>query len=305
MSPLDATIERGLAFLVRDALKWKEEHACVSCHHASMVVWSLREAKLRGHRVDEPVLAELSNWVAESGDGNVGTPRPESVPNALYEKAALFALALAIDPAPDVKMQEGVKRYLATIREDQNENGSWSSWPETRPPIFSNSDEGATIIAALALQPAAVAGDESAKHAVDRAASWLASIPVSDDAQARALRLVLWHKLGRPAEECQPLVEQIKQHQQADGGWRQTPDRPCDAWATGQALYALAVAGVPHDDTAIVRGQEFLRTTQREDGSWEMVSRPTKPDDTSKPGPIPITGAGSAWGVLGLVRSSR
>jgi hypothetical protein len=46
-----AAIDRGLAFPAKDALAWKAQHQCVSCHHASMVVWAMREAKqLRGKR---------------------------------------------------------------------------------------------------------------------------------------------------------------------------------------------------------------------------------------------------------------
>src|ERR1700757_3186537 len=59
-----ATIERGLGFLVKDALAWKNKHNCVSCHHAALVIWSMREAKQFGHAVNEPVLAELTRWVA-------------------------------------------------------------------------------------------------------------------------------------------------------------------------------------------------------------------------------------------------
>ena len=97
-SEVDATIDRGLAFLARDALAWKNEHNCVSCHHAGLVIWSMREAKLRGHAVDEPVLAEMTKWVAESGDGKFGLARPVSAPKALSPKAVWFALALEADP---------------------------------------------------------------------------------------------------------------------------------------------------------------------------------------------------------------
>ena len=56
-----AVIDRSLAFLVKDALAWKKEHNCASCHHAALVVWAMREAKQRGLAVDEPVLAELTS----------------------------------------------------------------------------------------------------------------------------------------------------------------------------------------------------------------------------------------------------
>src|SRR5262249_48480361 len=46
---VSATIDRGLAFLAKDALAWKKEHNCTSCHHASMVIWSMQEARQRGH----------------------------------------------------------------------------------------------------------------------------------------------------------------------------------------------------------------------------------------------------------------
>src|SRR5579871_1114229 len=68
-SGVGMTIDRGLAFLTRDALAWKSRHNCVSCHHAALVVWAMREARQRGYAVEEPVLAQLTKWVAESGDG--------------------------------------------------------------------------------------------------------------------------------------------------------------------------------------------------------------------------------------------
>ena len=76
-----------------------------------------------------------------------------------------------------------------------------------------------------------------------------------------------------------------------------------DAWATGQALYALGRAGAALDAPAIRRAREFLRKTQREDGSWAMKSRPSKPGDEGAENLVPITGAGAAWAVMGLVRS--
>ena len=77
-SAVEVTIDRGLAFLAKDALAWKSEHNCVSCHHAGLVIWSMREAKERGHAVDEAVLADLTKWVAESGDGKFAQARPAS-----------------------------------------------------------------------------------------------------------------------------------------------------------------------------------------------------------------------------------
>ena len=300
---VSATIDRGLAFLVKDALAWKSEHNCVSCHHASLVIWSLLQSKQRGLAVDEPVLAELTKWVAESGEGKTGVPRPAGIPKALNTKALYFALALAADPHPDAVSQEGMKLFVKTMTSDQTENGSWAAWPDTRPPFFGNSDEIMTVLAALALMPAAAAGDESAKVARDKGIQWLTETTTDDDPQSIAMRLVLWQRLGRPAEEWEPMAQRIQSRQNADGGWSQTQDMASDAWATGQALYALAHAGIKPDHPAVQRAHDFLIKTQRDDGSWPMTSRPVKPGGPGSNSLIPITGAGSAWAVLGLARS--
>jgi hypothetical protein len=207
---VDAAIDRGLGFLVKDALAWKGKYNCVSCHHAGLVIWSMREAKQFGHTIDEPVLAELTKWVAESGDGKTGVARPAGVPKALNAKAVWFALALGADPKPDAVVQKGLKRLWETVKSDQTENGSWSSWPETRPPIFGNSDDSMTALATLAVLQAAACGDDLAKAMCDKVVKWLAETKTDDDPQSLAMRLVLWKRLGRPAEEWQPLVWRIK-----------------------------------------------------------------------------------------------
>jgi Squalene-hopene cyclase C-terminal domain len=302
-SDVSATIDRGLAFLAKDALAWKAEHNCVSCHHAGLVVWSMREARLRGHAVNEPVLAELTRWVAGAGDGKTGVPRPPGRPKALNAKAVWLALALGADPEPDADARKGLNLLLATVRSDQTEEGAWSSWPDTRPPIFGNSDESMTALATLALLPAAGTGDEPVKAARDRGVRWLTATKSDDDPQSVAMRLVLWRRLGRPAEDSKPLVERIKTRQNADGGWSQSKDIASDAWATGQALYALAQAGLHADDPVVAHARAFLVKTQRDDGSWPMTSRPTKPRGEGSKSLIPITAAGTSWAVLGLVRS--
>lgn len=294
------TIDKGLAFLTKDAFAWKAEHNCASCHHAALVVWAMREAKAQGHSVDETVLADLTKWMAESGAGKVGVARPESAPRALNTKAIYFALGLGSNPEPDAASLAGLKLMRETIRGDQIEDGSIVAWPETRPPFFGESNDTFTTLAALALSQA---DDEASLAARDKAVQWLVSTKSDEDPQSIAMRLVLWARLGRPAPEQAALAEHIHKRQNIDGGWSQARDMPSDAWATGQALYALASAGFRHDDEMIARGHQFLIKTQKEDGSWPMTSRPIKPDGKGSTSLIPITGGGSAWAVIGLAKS--
>lgn len=301
-SPADKAIERGLTFLARDAVAWKKEHKCASCHHAALIVWSMREAKQRGFTVDEPVMNDLTRMMAESGDGRTGLKRPTEAPEALNTKAVMFALALGANPEPDTISRKDMTTMLATVKSDQTDDGSWSAWPDTRPPIFGGSDEVATLLATLALLPA-VENDAAAKAARDKAVAWLEATETDNDPQSIALRLVLWKRLNRPQEKWMPLAKHICQNQNDDGGWSQADDMASDAWATGQALYALATAGVKADAPTVVKGHAFLVKAQRDDGSWPMKSRPSKVGGPGGGNEVPITGAGSAWAVLGLVRS--
>lgn len=303
---VDATITRGLGFLAKDAMTWKAEHNCVTCHHTALVVWSMREAKLRGHAVDEPVLAEMTKWVSDSAYGTATSDverTPEGTPKFLTPGPAWFALGLDADPKPDAAAQRELKLFYKTIEDCQTETGAWLSLPKTRPPFFGESDDSTTSLATLALLPAAASGDAEAIKARDKGVKWLAETKTDDDPQSVAFRLILWKRLNRPVEEWMPLAQRIKERQNEDGGWSQATDMASDAWATGEALYALAHAGVKSTEPAIARAQAFLTKTQREDGSWPMTSRPRAHLGIRAKNLVPIIGAGSAWAVLGLVRS--
>ncbi len=299
-----AAIERGLGFLAQDARAWKRDHNCASCHHASLVVWSLSDAHRAGYPVDRPLQDELTQWLTESGDGRTSQARPESAPHALNEKAVYFALALGAVHQRDAETQQALERLLETVSADQQPDGSWSSWPETRPPLFGHFDARATALATLALLPAAEGGSPEAQRATERALAWLDAAPDDGELQSLALKLVVGTRLGRSGEGLAPLVRRIRDCQRPDGGWSQTVELPSDAWATGQAIYALSRSGLPADDLAIAGGRRFLIETQREDGSWPMTSRPTHPGGEPG-GPGPITAAGSCWAVLGLVSANE
>jgi hypothetical protein len=305
----DAAIDRGVAFLIKDAQAWKADKKCASCHHAALVVWALDEAKVLGRPVDEQALGGYRKWIAESGDGRTSVPRPEGRPKAFNSKALSFSLGMAAGAKADDSVKAGLAAMIETVKSDQAEDGSWVAWPETRPPIFGPSDDSVTAFGTLAMQIAVENGDDSAKAHRDRGLQWLSKTPTDDDPQSVAMRTVVFQRAGQPADQISALVERIKSRQNSDGGWSQTADMASDAWATGQALYALSTAGLKSDETAVSRGREFLVRTQNEDGSWKMASRPIKYLDPKKPGGnpsgnlVPIIGAGSAWAVIGLARS--
>ena len=106
---------------------------------------------------------------------------------------------------------------------------------------------------------------------------------------------------GADEKKVASSVERLLSRQGKDGGWSQLPDMPSDAYATGQVLYGLSLAGVKPDHEAVKGGVTFLLTSQK-DGSWPMKPR-SHPGATPAKNKVPITYFGSAWAMLGLMRS--
>ena len=136
-------------------------------------------------------------------DGGAGRrqdrSRPQQkTPDATGMTAVYFGLALEAEPQLDAASAEGLKLFLKTLDGEQSERGSWSGWPDMRPPMLYNSEETITMLVLLVLVPPAASGDEQAKAARDKGLAWLAEAKTDDDPQAVALRLVLWRRLGRP-----------------------------------------------------------------------------------------------------------
>lgn len=102
---------------------------------------------------------------------------------------------------------------------------------------------------------------------------------------------------------------QLVAEQRDDGGWAQLPKLKSDAYATGSVIVALMRAGGRSaDDPAIVRGLSFLLKTQKDDGSWHVVTR-SKPFQTHYESGFPhgkdqfISATASSWATLALLLS--
>jgi hypothetical protein len=175
-------------------------------------------------------------------------------------------------------------------------DGSWGRPLDERVPL-GGPVEDIAILSRLALLQS---GDNSAAvtDCVHKAAEWLAANREKTSRQGRNLRVLMNVREGMPVAEKNAAIASISAEQNSDGGWSQTPDMASDAYATGQTLYVLARAGIKPEAPAMKRGVEFLTISQREDGSWPMTSRVHAKDLS------PITDAGTAWAVLGLLRAS-
>jgi squalene cyclase len=142
-----------------------------------------------------------------------------------------------------------------------------------RPPIES-SDLEVTAVTVRTLQVyAPKAEPEPSRRAIAKAAAWIATAkPHSLEDHAFQVLGLKW--TSAPPAAIGRATTALVAMQREDGGWAQLPTLPSDAYATGQALFALREGGLGKPgDKVFERALEFLRKSQAADGSWHVASR--------------------------------
>jgi hypothetical protein len=221
---------------------------------------------------------------------------PEAVHTKGYQAFAFANEALPADADTDAWVF-----HLAAI---QGVDGQWhNNLP--RPPI-QTSDIGATALAIHALQKYPLPGrqPELAKQ-VNRARQWLWKVkPANTEESIYQLLGLAW--AGESPRKLQSLAKVLIAEQRNDGGWAQLPGLKSDAYATGQAVYALrAGAGLDRVNPSVDRGLRFLVQNQLDDGTWYVRRRAFPFQPTMNSG-FPhgrdswISAAASSWAVMAL-----
>ena len=300
-------VMRALPILQRSAAHFVSRRACVSCHHNSLAVITLRMAQQRGFGVDAKVLdavesrtfRELRN--ANAFDDAVQVANlSDPTPNDSYLLMAARAAGVRAD------LTSGV--YARRIARWQREDGHWIT-SDFRPP-HSSSVFTATATAIRAVQTYLPQESSAERDAVlRRAREWLINArPQSTEDAAFRLMGLAW--AGASPEESRAAGRNLIERQQSDGGWPQLPRYDSDAYSTGEALYALREAGLPAGDPAWQKGLKFLVSSQARDGTWRVRTRMISPAEVSPE--YFTTGfpygkdeflsyAGSCWAVMALM----
>ena len=163
----------------------------------------------------------------------------------------------------------GTDSLIYYLLSSQTRDGSWPIG-EARPPI----NDGIISLTARTIRALRTytipARQAEIDRSISRATHWLASAnPVTnEDRTTQILGLIA---AGRkvPSDRIQDLTKR----QRATGGWGQTDNLPADAYATGEAIWALREAGLKASDPVIKKAVDFLIRTQQKDGTWHVVSR--------------------------------
>jgi hypothetical protein len=299
-------VEKSIPLLQHGDVVFLRKAGCVSCHNNSLTEMTVVTARKNGFAVDERTAQSQLKAIGvylESWRERVlqDIAIPGGVDTVGYILAGLAVSNYAPDPATDA-----LARYL---KRRQAADGGWRIASQ-RPPIES-SDFEATAIGVRSLQAYAPAPQraEYAK-AARRGALWLSqSTPNTTEDHVYQLLGLSWASASKRA--VQISAEKLMALQRPDGGWSQLPTLASDAYATGQALTALAESGSRSiTDPVYERGVRFLLSTQLADGSWYVRTR-TRPVQPYFDSEFPhdrdqfISAAATNWATMALARAAK
>jgi ankyrin repeat protein len=269
MRPVKAAVQKALLTLETIGPSFNSRTGCVSCHNQSLPALARQMAGTRGI-TSQPAVAShatdatLRQWKPRRNASFVG-----ACGGAGYVPTVTYGLvAMAEEGMPANGITDSVAVCLASR---QSQDGAWKV-NDVRPPLSGNP----ILYTALAIRaldvyaPPALRADT--RRRIDAARAFLLQAE-PPDTQDEAMKLIglVWSKASATAIGAQ--ARRVQMVQRANGGWGQTPLMSPDAYATGQALFALQLSGMSPRAAVYQRGAQYLLTTQREDGSWFVESR--------------------------------
>jgi hypothetical protein len=117
---LNTTIPPALCYLEEEALSWKAEMGCASCHHAPIILWSCETAKAKGFTVNEEAVAATPESIATAERSKVWLAQPLEKPS--HQQEVTQCIAKWATGAPQATLDLRQALLLAQPRPD----GRWA-----------------------------------------------------------------------------------------------------------------------------------------------------------------------------------
>lgn len=293
-------IEMALPLLEKQSHNFIRIAGCNSCHAQDLVSAAAGIARDRGI----PAPGEIPQLPQSM------MPSPERLMDLNIVGVTSVAWELfdfGMNKVPKSDYTDAVVRHIKAM---QTPAGNWSTNESRRPPMAAG-DFQAAALAIYSLKQYAQDSDKvSADAVIAKAVKWLESAKPATT-QDRA-----FHALGLRWGNASPAAiaaaaRALAASQRADGGWNQLPEMASDAYATGQALYALSVAGkMAVSNPVYQKGVDYLLRTQASDGTWHVETRAIWLQPYFESG-FPygrdqfISAAGTAWAVMALTPATQ
>lgn len=287
---VQSAVERSIPFIEEKGEWWIEKKECVSCHRVGNMVWSLGDARRRGFDVSD----QFVEWVQWAADASLSTNDKDKVVG-LLNKEGVAQILFSLDR--DAKQADTRKQLTALLLDEQQPDGSWK--PGGQLPSQKRPKPETTSVSTMwiALALASEGPDKQSSGTIKRAIESIKPSPPGKSTEWYAVQLLLATARNDQAQRDH-FVTELRGQQQADGGWGWLVGDPSDALGTGMAMYALARAGVDRGDPAIKNAQQFLISTQRDDGSWRVQGTKANKKDRVEETAVYW---GTTWAALGLM----
>jgi len=266
-TPLEA-VAKALAVSQPAASRFVATGGCVSCHADHLNGMAVAAAQPLKVPADYQLEARQANTTAtlrgtmEQQLFQVQDP-PPGVDGMEFSILQIAAAKLE----PNLSTDSLVHHIVAMQRKE----GDWPNYGSAiRPPLEDGSfSQTARGIRVLRVYP--IPGRQAEfQERIDRAAKWLeVAEPRTTEDRTMQILGISWAGRKAPAQRVRELIAK----QRPDGGWGQTDNLASDAYATGEALWALHESGIAASDPAFGRGVDFLLRTQKDDGTWHVVTR--------------------------------
>jgi N-acyl-D-amino-acid deacylase len=302
---VQTAVDRGLMVVQKAARSYPSHRECFSCHHQTLPAFAMVTARDAGFEIDETLLGEQVEFTRQSFAGKIEqVARGENVGG----RSATVSYALWMFDVCRTERNEVTDALVSYLLTRQEDDGHWT--PASNRPPLEQSSVSCTLLSAYGLQNfVGESQRDVADTAIDKAQTWLKSAPLvcHEDRVARLWGLQLFDQDAAVLESARA---ELLSRQHADGGWAQTDDMESDAYATGQAVYVLRLAGVAADDAGLQKAVDYLVRTQQPDGSWHVVTR-SKPIQTFFDNGDPhgkdqfISVSATSWAVAALAGCVR
>ena len=288
-------VEAAVALLEMQSPNFIKRGGCNSCHNQNLPAAAAALARERGIKTPKEI-AQIPLEALERS--------PERAMNhAVIGSGVPYELfGYSATRRPPDEYTDSLVHYLKRIQEKE---GYWASGRGARPPLSADDfiTTALTVNALKVYSREVDQADTGKRLAV--AAQWLeAGAPLNT--QERAFHLLGLKWAGGNGGVIEKAAKSLAATQRADGGFPQLPTMGSDAYATGQALYALHLAGgMDTSDEVYQKGMRYLLRTQAADGSWHVKTRalPLQPYFESG---FPyghdqwISAAGTSWASMAL-----
>lgn len=294
--PISEAVELALGLLEKQSHVFIRTAGCNSCHAQDLPSAAAALARNRGLPAPKLIaqIPEAMNGETPERFMDLIAPSVASLGWEMFDRAQ--------NHAPPDQYSDATAFYLRSM---QAPEGYWKGADGRRPPMNSG-DLQTSALAILALKNFARPQDRAVTDAaLARAAAWLATAQPGTT-QERAFHLMALAGAGAAPATIERAAHSLNATQREDGGWSQLSGMGSDAYASGQALYALHTAGnVAVTNAAYQKGIRYLLRAQAADGSWHVKTRSIWIQPYFDSG-FPydhdqwISAAGTAWASMAL-----